>query len=163
MKKIEKALTAVSAIGIFLLVMLICVSVFFRYFLNTPIIFANDLTTILLGTTIFAAYPWVTVRREHVSVELLGGLFAKFPKVDAARKFLIDIAVLAVLIFIMLRIGEQAFKYFNRGNYSQTMEWLLWPAVTAYTVLIAISVGLFGLQIIMELFAKFKNKEKNHG
>ena len=75
MKLLERGLVWVSAVGILLLAAMVFISVVFRYFLSSPLLMAEDVMSILLAVTIFAAFPFVTVERMHVKVEVLGALF----------------------------------------------------------------------------------------
>lgn len=152
-------LTAFSALGIFLMAALIFVSVFFRYFLGTPIHLTEDLTTYLLGLTVFAAYPGVTFRREHIRVDLLSGVFAMFPRFDLARRLLIDVISIVILAAVSRRIWEQAERAYSRGSLSSTMEWPLWPAIYVFAVLLALSTFLYLIQFLLDLKSIFSNKE----
>ena len=52
------------------LMLLTCADVFGRYFLNRPIWGGFELTEMLLAILIFAGLPLVTLRNEHVVVDL---------------------------------------------------------------------------------------------
>lgn len=60
----------VTAAVMFCLMLLTCVDVFGRYFLNRPLFGGFELTEMLLATLIFAGLPLVTLRNEHVTVDL---------------------------------------------------------------------------------------------
>ncbi|MFT6527071.1 MAG: TRAP-type C4-dicarboxylate transport system permease small subunit [Celeribacter sp.] len=162
MKTVERCLTIISAIGIFLMSTLICLSVFFRYFLNTPISFTEDLTKVLLGFTIFSAYLGITVRREHVQIDLLTSLFEMVPRFNYVRFIVIDIATLGVITIVGLRLWERAEKAYSRGSFTSTTEWLLWPFIGAFSLLVGLTVVLFGLKIILDIKnSNYSKGEKN--
>jgi TRAP-type C4-dicarboxylate transport system permease small subunit len=50
---------------------LTCVDVFGRYFLNRPVWGGFELTEMLLAALIFAGLPLVSLRNDHVTVDLL--------------------------------------------------------------------------------------------
>lgn len=152
MKRVQAALKVISAISIMCMALLVFVSVFFRYFLNAPILMTEDLMAILLGLSIFTAYPHVTLRREHVSVDLLGGVFGRHPRLAIARRAVIDVVTLVVLGFVFLRLWEQAGRYRSRGTFSQTMEWPLWPVVTGIAVLVGVSALMFAIRLALDWF-----------
>jgi TRAP-type C4-dicarboxylate transport system permease small subunit len=54
----------------FCLMALTCVDVFGRYFLNSPVWGGFELTEMLLAALIFAGLPLVTLRNDHVTVDL---------------------------------------------------------------------------------------------
>ncbi len=61
----------VAAVVLFCLMLLTCVDVFGRYFLNRPVWGGFELTEMLLAALIFAGLPLVTLRGDHVTVDLL--------------------------------------------------------------------------------------------
>jgi len=61
----------VAAVVLFSLMLLTCVDVFGRYFLNRPVWGGFELTEMLLAAVIFAGLPLVTLRDDHVTVDLL--------------------------------------------------------------------------------------------
>ena len=52
------------------LMLLTCVDVFGRYFLNKPVTGGFELTEVLLAALIFAGLPLVTLRGDHITVDL---------------------------------------------------------------------------------------------
>ena len=48
-----------------------CIDVVGRYFLNSPLDGATELTQLMMGLIVFAILPTVCYREEHVSVDLL--------------------------------------------------------------------------------------------
>jgi TRAP-type C4-dicarboxylate transport system permease small subunit len=68
---VEPLLGAVAASILFCMMLLTCSDVFGRYFLNKPVFGAFELTEIGLACLIFAGLPLVTLRQEHVTVDLL--------------------------------------------------------------------------------------------
>jgi TRAP-type transport system small permease protein len=60
-----------AALFLFCLMALTCADVIGRYFLGTPIHGAFEMTEMLLAALIFAALPLVTLRNDHVTVDLL--------------------------------------------------------------------------------------------
>jgi len=60
----------VAAVVMFCLMLLTCVDVVGRYFLNKPLPGGFELTEMLLAALIFAGLPLVSLRNEHVTVDL---------------------------------------------------------------------------------------------
>ncbi len=60
----------VAAVVMFCLMLLTCVDVVGRYFLNKPLPGGFELTEILLAALIFAGLPLVSLRNDHVTVDL---------------------------------------------------------------------------------------------
>ena len=59
-----------AAAVMFCLMLLTCVDVVGRYFLNKPVWGGFELTEMLLAALIFAGLPLVTLRNDHVTVDL---------------------------------------------------------------------------------------------
>jgi len=67
---IVPALGVVAAVVLFCLMTLTCVDVVGRYFFNNPVYGAFEITEMLLAGLIFSGLPLVTVRGDHVTVDL---------------------------------------------------------------------------------------------
>jgi TRAP-type C4-dicarboxylate transport system permease small subunit len=65
------ALGYFAALVLFALMALTCADVVGRYFLGMPVYGAFELTEMLLASLIFAGLPLVTVRDDHITVDLL--------------------------------------------------------------------------------------------
>ena len=68
---IVPALSLIAAVELFCLMTLTCVDVVGRYFLSAPVRGGFEITEMLLAGLIFSALPLVTLRGEHVTVDLL--------------------------------------------------------------------------------------------
>jgi TRAP-type C4-dicarboxylate transport system permease small subunit len=64
-------LGAVAAIVLFSMMALTCVDVIGRYFFNSPVYGGFEITEMLLAVLIFSGLPLVTLRNEHVTVDVL--------------------------------------------------------------------------------------------
>jgi TRAP-type C4-dicarboxylate transport system permease small subunit len=69
-RAVVPALGYVAAGLMFCIMLLTCVDVFGRYFLNKPVTGGFELTEVLLASLIFAGLPLVTLRGEHITVDL---------------------------------------------------------------------------------------------
>lgn len=72
----------VTAILLFGLMALTCVDVIGRYFFNSPVFGGLELTEILLAGLIFSALPLVSIRSEHVVIDLLAAPAGKLKVVQ---------------------------------------------------------------------------------
>jgi TRAP-type C4-dicarboxylate transport system permease small subunit len=64
------ALGFVAAALMFCLMLLTCIDVVGRYFFNKPVTGGFELTEVLLAALIFAGLPLVTLRGDHITVDL---------------------------------------------------------------------------------------------
>lgn len=67
---VERVLGLVAALVLFALMALTCADVIGRYFLNRPVAGGFEITELLLAALIFAGLPLVTLRDDHVTVDL---------------------------------------------------------------------------------------------
>lgn len=69
-RAVVPALGVVAAVLMFCIMLLTCVDVFGRYVLNRPVTGGFELTEVLLASLIFAGLPLVTLRGDHITVDL---------------------------------------------------------------------------------------------
>ncbi|MCJ7873276.1 TRAP transporter small permease subunit [Phaeobacter sp. J2-8] len=147
---ISRFLSYIAAASIFSLMALVFLSVFFRYVLNSPIAATEDLMAIMLGITIFTAFPAVTLGRGHIKVDLLVPLFAKVSTFDRIRLIAIDVGIVAMSLFMAKRLFDQGMRYYQRDTTSLMMDWPLYPVVLTYVALLVIGAALFALRAARE-------------
>lgn len=152
-------LTFFAAFGIFSLMASVFVSVFFRYVLNKPILGTEDLMSLLLGMTIFTAFPAVTLARTHITVDLLNPLFRRVPTLDRLRLALIDLGMIAITLFMAKRIWDQAARYQKRGTVSNAMDWPLYPYIYLFSALLALAALLLAIRALQGLSSKSETGE----
>ena len=70
-RAVAPVLGAVAAAVLFAMMLLTCVDVVGRYFLSRPVFGAFEITEMLLAALIFAGLPLVTLRNEHVTIDVL--------------------------------------------------------------------------------------------
>lgn len=70
-RAVSPVLGAVAAAVLFALMVLTCTDVIGRYFLAQPVYGAFEITEMLLAALIFAGLPLVTLRNEHITVDVL--------------------------------------------------------------------------------------------
>jgi TRAP-type C4-dicarboxylate transport system permease small subunit len=69
-RTVTPVLGAVAAAVLFALMVLTCIDVIGRYFLSEPVYGGFEITEMLLAALIFAGLPLVTLRHEHVTVDV---------------------------------------------------------------------------------------------
>jgi TRAP-type C4-dicarboxylate transport system permease small subunit len=68
---VAPALGLAAAVVLFAMMVLTCADVIGRYFFNHPVYGAFEITETLLAVLIFAGLPLVTLRGDHVTVDVL--------------------------------------------------------------------------------------------
>jgi TRAP-type C4-dicarboxylate transport system permease small subunit len=67
-------LGGVAGVILFVMMVLTCTDVVGRYFLSAPVRGAFEVTEVLLACLIFTGLPLVTLRQEHITVDVLDGV-----------------------------------------------------------------------------------------
>jgi TRAP-type C4-dicarboxylate transport system permease small subunit len=143
-RAVAPALGLIAAALLFGLMLLTCVDVVGRYFFNRPVTGGFEMTELLLAALIFAGLPLVTLRSEHIVVDLLD-------PVTPDRLFRIQHA-LATLIgaictgYLAWRLGLRAEELASRGETTSQLgfrlAWLTWAMslLMALTALALVAV-----------------------
>jgi len=132
----ERILGYAVALTLFVMMLVTCADVAGRYLFNHPISGAFELTEMLLAGMIFTALPLVTVRGEHVMVDLFDSVTPDW----LLRVQHVIASIIGVLCtgFLAYRLGVRAENMVASGQTTAqlhfTLGWLTWG--------MAISMGL---------------------
>jgi TRAP-type C4-dicarboxylate transport system permease small subunit len=109
----------IASIALFCLMVLTFADVILRSALNAPIEAATELVRISMAVVVFSALPLLAARDEHISVDLLDGLFQKF-RLTRIRDGIIQVVCGVMLYFPADRIidlAERERSYGDRTEY----------------------------------------------
>jgi TRAP-type C4-dicarboxylate transport system permease small subunit len=144
-RAVVPALGLLAAALMFCLMLLTCVDVVGRYFFNSPVVGGFETTEMLLAALIFAGLPLVTLRGDHITVDLLDPITpAWLFRVLHVVATLIGVACTAYLAW---RLGLRAAELASRGETTSQLgfpvAWLAWAmsflmALTAAALLVVI-------------------------
>jgi TRAP-type C4-dicarboxylate transport system permease small subunit len=73
-RAVAPALGIIAAAVLFAMMTLTCVDVVGRYFFSKPIFGGFELTEMMLAAMIFVGLPLVTLRSEHITVDVFDGI-----------------------------------------------------------------------------------------
>ncbi|HET9709714.1 MAG TPA: TRAP transporter small permease [Gemmatimonadales bacterium] len=127
-RAVVPALGAVAAALMFCMMLLTCVDVVGRYFFNKPVTGGFELTEMLLAALIFAGLPLVTLRGDHITVDLFdavtpGWLF----RAQHAVATLIGAGCTGFLAWrLWLRAAELAARGETTSELGFRIAWLAW-------------------------------------
>ena len=127
-RAVAPALGLVAAALMFCLMLLTCVDVVGRYFFNKPVTGGFEMTEMLLAALIFAGLPLVTLRGEHVMVDLLDPLTPDWLfRLQHVAASLLGAACTGYLAW---RLGLRAEELAARGETTSQLgfplAWLTW-------------------------------------
>ena len=135
-----------SALCLVALMLLTVVEVVGRYGFNAPLFGRQDLAQILLASSIFLAFPVVTLRGEQIDVDLLDYLFQPAAAYwrDQAIALLTSISLLTMGYWLFLR----AEKFQSRGVTSELLSIPKYPLVYGIALLVFASGVLLSLRTL---------------
>jgi TRAP-type C4-dicarboxylate transport system permease small subunit len=141
-KRIERAAANLSGILLFVLMLVTFVDVLGRNLLNRPLNGASELTEILLALVIFLMLPHVTLRGQHIVIDIIANAVSStvLAVLDALA------ALLSATMFFLIawqswRLADKAMGY---GDSTATLGIPLGPVLYGLAVLSGI-VGLAAL------------------
>lgn len=130
------------------LALLTCVDVVARYWFNSPVNGAYELTEMMLCALVFSALPMTTARGEHVEVDLFASMAGRH-----LRRFLYALgnAISALVLFALSwRLGVHGARLVEEGAVTNSLELPLGPLGYAA----ALSCCLSGLVALFRIFSE---------
>ncbi len=140
---LEVSLGTVSILLLAGLAILTCVDVVARYYFNSPVNGAFELTQMMLFAVIFAALPLTTLRNEHVDVELLTAIAGD--RINRMCRALGNLVSAAVLFVLAWRLWAHGMQLGAGGAVTNSLELPLAPL----GILAAFSCGLSGIAALI--------------
>ena len=104
---VAPALGVLAAIVLFAMMTLTCVDVVGRYFFDRPIFGGFELTEMALAAMIFLGLPLVTLRNEHITVDVLDSI---------TPDWLFRLQHIVACLIGMLSTGYLAWRLWLRAN-----------------------------------------------
>lgn len=140
-------LQSISAVTLFVLMMITCVDVVGRYIFNSPLTGSTELTEIAVGIVVFSVLPIISWRNDHVVVDLLDRFFP--PRIHMIRTAIINILISIALVFLGNRIiilGERAMSYEEVSEYLEIPTgWMMYfiGYICWVTAFMVITIGIY--------------------
>jgi TRAP-type C4-dicarboxylate transport system permease small subunit len=130
-----------AAAVLFMLMALTCIDVVGRYFFSRPIAGGLEVTEILVAAIVFVALPLITLRQEHVMVDLFDALTPDWLlRVQHVAACLVSAVVCGALAWrLVLRAGLMM----NYGDTTAVLRVPLYPLTYAMGALMAVTALIF--------------------
>lgn len=109
-----------SALVLFALMVMTCIDVFGREMLNAPLNGATELTQLMMGVIVFAVLPVVSLREEHITVDLLDRWFPR--RLAPSRQVILNLMagiMMAVVCWRVWIIGQFQTEYGDGTEFLQ--------------------------------------------
>lgn len=125
-RRVAPVLGSFAAAVLMALMLLTCADVAGRYLLNSPVWGAFELTEMMLAALIFAALPLVSLRNEHVTVDLFDPVTPdRVLRIQHVAACLIGFACTAYLAWrLWIRAGNLLAAGETTAQLKLTMAWL---------------------------------------
>lgn len=144
---LQNLLMLLACASIFAMMVIVAADVFLRYFLNSPIPWAYDVTAIyLIGTAFFFALPGTLARNGHIRIDLLVGRFGR----KARRSSEIVWSALSIAAFAaVLWLGaEKTFSSWSAGEViAGAINWPTWLS----TIVVPVGAAVLILGLILRI------------
>ena len=141
---------------LFGIMLLVSVSVFFRYALNQPILGNQELVEIGMSVVVMLAMPYAALTGQHIRVDILDH------RLGSAGRFACDLFARAVSILVLGLLVRKAWgKALDAHEYGDVTNMIEVPVWIAYGA-IALGMGVFILVLALQLFLQFRRGIPNY-
>ncbi|GKY89928.1 TRAP transporter small permease [Sinisalibacter aestuarii] len=142
----SKALAALSAVALVVMMSITFVGVVMRYAFNAPILGVNEIVQLMSVSMVMLALPYATQTDAHVRIDVLDGKIGRYGRLfgDILAR-LVGGYVLIVLVTRAWRRLADAFEY---GDATNMLRLSLWPFYGLIVLGICLVILIFALQII---------------
>jgi TRAP-type C4-dicarboxylate transport system permease small subunit len=138
---VQSALGALTAVVLFVMMTLTCVDVVGRYVFNSPVPGGLEIIEILVAATVFGALPLVTLREEHVTVDLLDTVVPDWLlRVQNVAACALSAAVCGVAAWQLLVRGNRMLGY---GDTTAVLKITLYPLTYLMSAAMAVVAVIF--------------------
>jgi TRAP-type C4-dicarboxylate transport system permease small subunit len=140
-RTLETALGVLTAAVLFVMMALTCVDVVGRYVFNRPVAGGLEMIEILVAATVFAALPLVTLRQEHVTVDLFDAITPDWLlRVQHVAAYVLAAAVCGILAWqLWIRAG----RMLGYGDTTAVLRIPLYPLTYSMTAMMALTALIF--------------------
>ncbi|PCF94696.1 TRAP transporter small permease [Vreelandella nigrificans] len=151
---LQLTLEGVAGATLFGMMLLTTADVGGRYFFNSPILGAVELTQLMLAALVFLSLPVVCWRQEHVSVDLLDAIFPA--KLVWIREVLVNLIVTAALWVMAQRVWALAERAFSWGDVTEFLRIPRGYLVGLIAIMLALSALLTLIRAVFYLLEGLK-------
>ena len=154
LRRTEWLLGGLAAVALVGMVLLTCVDVIGRYVLNRPLTGAFELSEMAMGALVFASLPLVTLRRQHVTVDLLDWLVpAAWRTAQDAAANLVAAGCVGVVAW---RLWIKASEMLAHGETTAVLKIPMYPLVHAMAFLSGLTAVVILVMAWLDLRARMR-------
>lgn len=138
-RRAESMLGVIAALALLALMAFTCVDVLGRYLFSRPLPGGFELTELGMGALIFTSLPLVTLRRQHVRVDLIEVLPLRW---RPAQQMLVDLLAAVCMAVIGWRLWLKAGDMASAGETTATLQIPVYPLVYYMALLAFVTTAL---------------------
>jgi TRAP-type transport system small permease protein len=139
---------------LFLMMAMTTVDVIGRYLFLAPLGFAYEMTEIGMACLVFCALPSVTLRAQHVTVDLFDRHFHN--RLKEIRDTLVSLLIIGSCLYLAWRMGLFAERLFDYGDRTSVVQFPTGIAASLGTVMFAITAIIACAPLLASLKALLK-------
>ncbi len=138
---------AVAALLILPLIFALVYEVFSRYVLNTPTLWAYEISYMVMGALFMLGMANALRLKQHVSVDLVTMHLS--PRAAACLRILFYLPLIPLMIWLTWELAHYALEALHRGERSGRSAWnpVMWPVYSSWFI----GFLLLALQLVSEL------------
>lgn len=144
-RRLSAVLAAVAAAILMLMMTLTFFDVVGRYLFNSPVFFTIELTQLLMGVIIYLGLALTTLRRGHVTVDVVVALLP--PGLRRITELIASLCALGVLGLITWQLFGRAVTNIEDGLRTQLLYLPLFP----FALVMALGAGAASLMALWNL------------
>lgn len=119
-QKIDNIFAVTAGVLLFLIMIMTAIDVAGRYLFSAPLGFAYEMTELGMVSLALCALPSVTLRGQHVTVDLLEKFFQG--RLKACRDALVSLLMIAACAYLAWRLGSLAERFWDYGERTHVLK-----------------------------------------
>ncbi len=154
---LKQAAGGFAALLLFALMVVTCVDVIGRYFLNAPLVGAFETTEIGLALLIYAALPLVTAQEGHVTIDLLDAVVPE--RWRRLQRLLVNAVCAALLFLVAWAVLGRAESIAAAGIHTNSLRIPMAPAAYFMSFMAAVT----GVILVFLVLAQLRKSRRGGG
>jgi TRAP-type C4-dicarboxylate transport system permease small subunit len=153
---VNKLMTLVGMIALFVASLVLTYSVFSRYLFKAATDWQDEVAVFCIVGAVFLAGAWVQAQRGHIGIEAVASILP--PSINRARIVIVDILTLAFCAFFSWKSWTLFHEaWVDKMTTSSTFS----PPLTIPYGLMALGMTLLVIQVALQLAAHFAPKNRS--
>ena len=154
-RHLESALIYLACLALFILMALTFTDVVLRSALNSPVESATELTRLLMAIMVFSVLPAVSIRNQHIVVDLLDGVIGE-GIVASIKSVFISLICGVMLLWPAQRVVVLAERARDYGDVTEYLHIPQFYIAWFIAIMTFVTAALLILKALVDLVAVFR-------